>query len=312
MGNCEVSSAVTMHIGIYEFKTNNVIGSSQYGVVYKGYPINNHGFSVAIKCLNQPFSEKDFKEVRPTLVKLGAIENPNISKYTDYYHDVANSKLYIISEYFSYGNLNDLLMNELKLDPVEDLRTAITYCQQLISGLLALHKNNIIHGRLNPKNVLVDCRKLKINDFGLYKLYRRDKKRKPKGSVYDAPELFQGLVKPNEKTDIWSLGVIMYHLIYKVNPLKIMAGEHVFYNLLWGKCEVFDDLAKMCLALDPLERISRQDLENHPFLSMDPQKIEYLPGHWRNMRSVDMPSPSPHTAYKMFHQMEIGFNVSHG
>ncbi len=305
MGNCNPNAVVTTQIGLYEYKSTHQIGSGPHGIVYKGYDMRNKRKSFAIKSLNKPFSLQEYKNSQKYLNKLHSAHGENILSYVDHYYDEPNSKLYLISDYNTYGNLNDIILDTLRIVPLEDLRTAVGYCQQLIQGLIDLHTQGLIHGGLTPLNILINGTRLVINDIGLSTLVKDHEKVPKKPTIYDAPELTQDYARPTQKSDIWSLGMIMYLLAYKNNPLKIIGKDYYFYNLQEGKCPIFDDLIKKCLMIDPNERISLKEIEEHDFLRLDPYSIEYLPSRWVSAKT---PEPtSSHAAYKMFHQMEINF-----
>ena len=80
--------------------------------------------------------------------------------------------------------------------------------------------------------------------------------------------------------DIWSLGVVMYQVLYKANPCKIMGKNYVFYNVQTGRCDLLDDLILECLQVDPKKRLSLQGLRDHDFLKMDVNSIKNASRDW--------------------------------
>jgi len=308
MGNCNPSSIKFIQIGVYEYSTTQIIGKGPHGTVYKGYTMLDKRVPLAIKCLDKSFTQSEYNAIRPVLNQLRAFDGPNVAKLVDYFYDDSSSKLYMISEYCAYGNLNDLILGMLKTDPVEDLRVAVGYCQQIIKGLLALHDGNIIHGKLTAKNVLFHSSKLKINDYGLETITQSNGKTPQKAGMFVAPELLEDGAEPTKKADIWALGLIMYILIYKSNPLKIIGQEYIIYNLQKGKCAKLDDLVSRCLVRDPSERISPDELRDHPLLQMNPQSINNLERKWSNQG--ENTGSNSQAATKMFHEMEINFSFA--
>jgi len=126
--------------------------------------------------------------------------------------------------------------------------------------------------------------------------------------MFVAPELLEDGAEPTKKADIWALGLIMYILIYKSNPLKIIGQEYIIYNLQKGKCAKLDDLVSRCLVRDPSERISTDELRDHPLLQMNPQSINNLERKWSNQG--ENTGSNSQAATKMFHEMEINFSFA--
>ena len=302
MGNCQKTHNTTSQVGIYEFKHAELIGNGKNGAVFKGYSVFNRTSILAVKCIHKDVSAADFSRMKPILQQYRLAKGENVARLYDYFYEQENSKLYLISEYCAYGNLNDLISGGIKADPVEDLRAAITYCKQIIKGLVVLHEHNIVHGSLNLTNILLHSSRLKINDFGYTKLLRIDLNDRKPLSIYDAPELRKGLAEPDEKCDVWSLGIVMYMLVYKEQPIKVVGDEYVFYNYHYGKCAILDDLVKRCLEMTPSSRISMNEVKEHPLLQFDPQVIEYLPPRWAEMKDAGL---SPLTAHKSFHAKDV-------
>jgi len=306
-GNCQPPAIITTNVGMYEFKSTQLIGSGTYGTVHKGQEIGKQKRNLAIKCLNKTFTLQEYQHAQRYLKKLQSVYGENVLTIFDHFYDENTSKLYLVSDYYTYGNLNDLILDTLKADPLEDLRAAVGYCHQIINGLFDLHSQGILHGKLTPKNILLQCSRLVLNDYGLGPLVK-DSEGQKRQTFYDAPELMNHYAELTEKCDVWSLGIIMYLLAYKNNPIKILGKEYIFYNLQEGKCPLLDDLIRKCLVINPEERISMRQIEEHRFLSLDPQTIEYLPSKWFSAKSQT--PTSSHAAYRMFHQMEINYNFA--
>ena len=122
------------------------------------------------------------------------IPNKNIVSPIEYFEN--STYIYFIYEYLEKGYLSEynpkLLLGVSK-------------------GLLYLHKNNILHRDIKPKNILIgNDNEAKIIDFGLSKIQRKlDKAFYSYGSLsFMAPEIFsdQGY---NDSCDVWSFGITM-------------------------------------------------------------------------------------------------------
>ncbi len=140
--------------------------------------------------------------------------HPNIVECYDIIKDSVNT--YIIMEYCDSGDLRDYLKK-----PIKEKWCQFFFCQ-LTNGLKYLNKYNILHRDIKPRNILLTNNKrvLKIADFGFAK------QKKEKISLYDticgsplymAPELM-GNDKYNNQTDLWSIGMILYEMLYGFHP----------------------------------------------------------------------------------------------
>merc|ERR1719317_1794740 len=96
------------------------------------------------------------------------------------------------------------------------------YSQQLLDSVHHLHKLGIAHCDLKPENFIFDSKKpdstLKLIDFGMAKIvrWRKYNKRMNGTPFYIAPEVLDG--KYNQSCDMWSMGVILFILVFGFPP----------------------------------------------------------------------------------------------
>ena len=118
---------------------------------------------------------------------------------------------------------------------------------------------------------------LKVGDFGLATkvLFIGEKKRTICGTPnYIAPEILDAKIGHSYEVDLWSLGVILYTLIYGRPPFetsdvkqtyrKIKANQYAFPDHTYVK-EDAKDLIKSLLKPNPSERLKIDDILEHPF-----------------------------------------------
>lgn len=120
---------------------------------------------------------------------------------------------FIISPFFSDGNLENLLDYENILDE----KIALKYFKQIMEGLRFSHENGLFHLGLKPSNIFFDNEKIKLADFNMLELYSHSIDYYKNNMKYMAPEYLQKRIKSG-KSDIWSAGIILYEMICGKTP----------------------------------------------------------------------------------------------
>lgn len=132
--------------------------------------------------------------------------------------------LYLVMEYVN-GQTLEQWMND---NPAPDIHTVRNIVTQIANGLQALHRQEMVHQDLRPKNIMIDqSGTVKIIDFGATKIAgiseQADHNEGIVGTAqYTAPEYYLGH-SGNAQSDIFSLGVITY---------KMLSGELPYGNAI--------------------------------------------------------------------------------
>lgn len=157
--------------------------------------------------------------------------------------------------------------------------------KQMLEAVQVIHQERIVHSDLKPGNFLLINGRLKVIDFGIAKRISNDttniQRDASVGTLsYMAPEAVkQGQLKLGRASDIWSLGIILYQMVYGHPPfahlepmqrllrlndpsLRIEFPAHRFS--LGGQALV--EVLGSCLQRDPRRRPSLCELLSHPFL----------------------------------------------
>jgi len=159
--------------------------------------------------------------------------------------------------------------------------------RQIISGLAFLHGKHIAHRDLKPENILIskmrqadppnqDCTlyDIKIADYGLSKYNEEELKSLVGTPQYWAPEMLLGRGRKayNERVDLWSLGVLLYVMLYGRYPFKgDRANEQIkagIFDLSHPKNEPSEeakDLIRKLLKVNPAERLPLNECLEHPW-----------------------------------------------
>ena len=187
-------------------------------------------------------------------------------------------KLYIVSEFLQGGDLFFHLHE--KKNTVFPEEKAKFYVMELVIALDFLHKNNMVYRDLKPENILLDSQgHIKLTDFGLSKIFENenDKAFTVCGTPqYLAPEIL--LKKGYDKSvDWWSLGCVLYEMLYCRLPFKFKKGQKISLNIY--KEEIpFDkkisedakDFISNLLIFEPKSRLGygtngAENIKNHKF-----------------------------------------------
>lgn len=188
------------------------IGEGGTSIVYKAkcHLLNRY---VAVKVLKEDFSSdkeyvEKFKREATAAASLSCNNIVNI-------YDVGNEGTinYIVLEYIAGKTLNEIIKEQGKLS----WKKAVAVTKQIAKALNCAHSNNIIHRDIKPHNILVtEDGIVKVTDFGIAKASNSatiTSTDKVMGSAhYLSPEQARGTAV-DCKTDIYSLGIVMYEMV---------------------------------------------------------------------------------------------------
>jgi len=163
----------------------------------------------------KPYMKTDLL-IEPNILK--KLSHPALPRIFDIVEN--NEYLYIIVDYIKGASMDKLLKTDVKF-PEDDV---VEWARQICDVLIYLHNfkpNPIIYRDMKPSNImLTDDGKVKLIDFGIAREFKQDS---DNDTVYigtrgyAAPEQY-GSGQTSVKTDIYSLGVTLYHLITGKNP----------------------------------------------------------------------------------------------
>ena len=151
---------------------------------------------------------------------LKKLDHPSLPRIVDIIEN--DKELYVIMDYISGITLGEYIK---KYDTAKE-KVIVEWAKQLCEVLIYLHSREpaIIYRDMKPENImLTDEGKIKLIDFGIAREYKRANEKDTvylgtKG--YAAPEQFGGNGQTDERTDIYCLGVTLYHLLTGKDPSK--------------------------------------------------------------------------------------------
>ena len=210
------------------------LGRGAMGIVYEGKdPVI--GRRVAIKTARRDVMEKTgrademmerfLREARAS----GTLNHPNI--ITIYDADEEKGVAYIAMEYIDSGTLRDLIAANRRMDPEQVVRIGALMC----NALAAAHEQGIVHRDIKPANIMMlPDGSVKVADFGIAHI--SDSTLTQEGSMvgtphFMSPEQFMGH-KTDGRSDLFSVGVIMYEMLTGEKPFEGEALSTVMHKVL--------------------------------------------------------------------------------
>ncbi|XP_017036853.1 uncharacterized protein Nuak isoform X1 [Drosophila kikkawai] len=192
------------------------LGQGTYGKVQLG--INKEtGQEVAIKTIKKCKieAEADLVRIRREVQIMSSVHHPNIIHIYEVFEN--REKMVLVMEFAAGGELYDYL-SERKVLGEEEARRIF---RQVATAVYYCHKHKICHRDLKLENILLDEKgNAKIADFGLSNVF--DDQRLLGtfcGSpLYASPEIVEGTPYQGPEVDCWSLGVLLYTLVYGSMP----------------------------------------------------------------------------------------------
>lgn len=183
------------------------------------------------------------------------------------------SNIWMISELCLGGELYDYLVERGTLPEAEARRIF----GQLCLAVAYVHRQGIVHRDLKLENILLDehCN-VKLGDFGFTREFEGKRLMETFCGTtgYAAPEMLAGKRYTGEEVDIWSLGIILYALLYGSLPFDDDDESVMKSKILQGDFELPDfiseearDLLGQILRLDPTQRLSIKAILSHPWFS---------------------------------------------
>lgn len=269
----------------YVYSTD-AIGKGSFAKVYKGFDVETDKI-IAVKIVDlTDFTEKIKTRSKREITLLQTINHKNIIKLYNFL-DKGN-KWFIILEYCKGGDLAHLI--KIRKCFSEDV--CKEYIKQLSDGLKYLRDINIMHRDLKPQNILLDgeFKTIKIIDFNFSTILEHDDMAKTLcGSpLYMAPELLdRDCESYTWKTDLWSVGIILYEMLYSKNPYFDIKNVIKLSRVLKSRKIVFSssnfhgqELSEDCLSfiqgllvVDPDERMSWDNFFEHDWINEDFDQI---------------------------------------
>ncbi|PSN54558.1 hypothetical protein C0J52_07113 [Blattella germanica] len=254
-----------------DYEVISVIGTGSFGVCYKVKKKTN-GYLYVWKAVSYRGLSEEKKQLLVSEVNLlSELRHPNIVQYYDRIIHKESATLYIVMEWCQGGDLSSLI-NKCKktssfLDEGFVWRVLYQMCRALQACQWQLSKVTVLHRDIKPANVFLDgAGNVKLGDFGLARMLHDDVSfaQTTVGTpYYMSPEVIKG-GKYNKKSDIWSLGCLVYELCSLSPPFIGSNIKQLFPRI---PAHYSDDLQKIISLILSVEHNLRPTVEvilHHP------------------------------------------------
>ena len=269
-------------VGYFVYSEKDVIGKGSFGLVYRGKNLSN-GQSCAIKVMNvDPNKQNNLIAMIKNEVKaLKKVKQENIVQFYDCL--IVKNTVYVITEFCNQKDLRAYLEKHKVLEE----HKAVYILKEILLAFQELCKQQIVHRDLKPANILLHDGKIKIADFGFAKhidgqmndYSSNNQMNSAVGTpLYMSPQILEKQ-KYTTKSDIWSIGVIFYEMLFGRVPWTGKDPSHYLRNikansvLIDRKINNISKLAEnfllQCLKINEEERIGWDELFIHSYVKQN-------------------------------------------
>jgi len=254
---------------ISHYKVLEKLGEGGMGVVYKAHDTKLDRV-VALKFLpaHVAASEEERQRFIHEAKAASALDHPNICNVHEI-DETPDGQVFIVMAIYEGAPLNRKIeKGPLKIDEAADIAI------QVAEGLQAAHEKGIVHRDVKSSNIMVTGKgRAVIMDFGLAHSRGMSKLTKTGSTIgtvpYMSPEQARG-EKVDHRSDIWSLGVVIYEMITGRLPFQSAYTDAVVYSILnenpppvtslrSGIPMALEAIIKKCLEKNPSDRYQHAD-----------------------------------------------------
>uniref|UniRef100_A0A3P8RWP1 Serine/threonine-protein kinase Nek2 n=1 Tax=Amphiprion percula TaxID=161767 RepID=A0A3P8RWP1_AMPPE len=228
---------------VEDYEVLYTIGSGSYGRCQK-IRRKTDGKILVWKELDYGTMAESEKQMLVSEVNLlRELKHPNIVRYYDRIIDRTNTTLYIVMEYCEGGDLSSLISRCIKERRYLEEHFILRMMAQLTLALKECHRRSdgratVLHRDLKPANIFLDSKQnVKLGDFGLARILNHDTsfaKTFVGTPYYMSPEQINRM-SYNEKSDIWSLGCLLYELCALSPPFTAYNQRELAEKIREGK-----------------------------------------------------------------------------
>ena len=256
---------------IDDYLITKELGKGSYAVVKLAtHKLTKNKYAIKIYSKQSLIDPQKRNTVKNEINILKQLDNDNIMKLYEVID--TSSNLYLVLEYINGINLLEIIKNE-KYHFIKEERAKKLFIQ-VVKGIQYCHKKNIFHRDIKLENILVlKDDTIKIIDFGFGIKCNKDTYQK---LFCGTPSYMPPEIVKKEKyiacySDIWSLGVLFYAMLFGIFPFKGKDDDELFEKIIEAKLsfpeynqigDKIKELFNKIFVINPIRRISLDDMIN--------------------------------------------------
>ena len=264
------------------FKILNKVGEGSYSTVLKVQRIEDGNIYALKRVKFKKLSDKEKQNALNEIRILASIKDKNVISYKEAFFDEKDSSLGIVMEYADKGDLFQVITERKKTKDYFDEQEIWKTFVQLLKGLKSLHDLNILHRDIKSANVfLFEGGICKLGDLNVSKVARKGLGYTQTGTPYYAsPEVWEE--QPyDSKSDVWSLGCVIYEMATLRPPFQAQSMEELYKKVMRGiypkisskYSEDLSDVLKLMIQVEVGARPSCDELLKMPMIY---KRIEFF------------------------------------
>lgn len=269
----------------------DLLSSKKHILVIKGALILDENYLVAIKKVNFGASRKEIDSaIRKLILERNLLQKlagcKTVVRFMDFIQN--KNEIYLVTKFCDQGNMKEFLQTSKGF---RNMKQIMYYFAQIAQTLYFLHTNSMVFAGLKPDSVLFHKKTIKLNEIYSCALSNEETFLKMKENPnFCAPEIvFEQ--KYGKEADVWSLGLLLYYMIYEKMPwgkeknVKELRtylaecdpnGKFVSFPEEWrfGVNALIQEFINKMVCIQPRNRISLLHILQDPLLSLffEPKK----------------------------------------
>jgi NIMA (never in mitosis gene a)-related kinase len=255
-------------MSLKDFEVLGKIGEGSFSSVFKVLRRSDQTIYALKKVVMRKLKQKEKNNALNEIRILASIDHPNIISYKQAFFDEESESLCIVMDFADAGDLLLKITEHKKKGTFMSENFLWHVLIKLTRALKVLHEMRIMHRDLKSANVFLGKDgKVKLGDLNVSKVIKDSLNHTQTGTPYYAsPEVWKD--EPYDfKSDIWSLGCVIYEAAALKPPFQAEDMKSLYKKVIKGNfsplsefSEDFNEIVKLLLTLDPKQRPSASEI----------------------------------------------------